>query len=224
MAGRDIWLGRAVAVIALVAAIGCGGGGGSDAESGGDADSAVAAEQDSAPGAERSSAAEQASEGQASAEESGPMLLTSDDLDRYRKGRQAEIEDVKKKAAALTAAKNQTDSLDALGALTNEAERTRAGADAAGMTVAQYSRMTSAVDNVLGAYSMSEMMLKGQKDVDTSSLDAEARAQIRSNIAAAQEGLKRLPEANVKLVVPHAAELDSLRLLPAAMALKAAGA
>jgi hypothetical protein len=41
-------------------------------------------------------------------------------------------------------------------------------------------------------------------------------------MAQVDEGLEKLPEQNVKLVVPHAAELDSLRLLPAALALKAA--
>ena len=217
MAGREIWLGKAVALIALLAAVGCGGGSKGDSDA--DADTAAAAEQEAAPQPQDNGAA-----AQTAAEQSGPVVLTADDLDRYRKGRKAEIEDVKKKAAALTAAKTQTDSLDALGELTNEADRTKAGAEAAGMDVSAYGRMTSAVDHVLGAYSLSEMMLKGQKDVDTTSLDADARARIRENIAAAQQGLKQLPEENVKLVVPHAAELDSLRLLPAALALKAAGA
>jgi hypothetical protein len=213
MARSEIWVGRAVVLAALLAVVGCGGGG----ESGADADTTVAAEQEAAPQPQESAGTEQAS-----AEESGPVILSEDDLDRYRKGRQAEIDDVKKKIAALDAAQNQTDTLNALGALTNEAERTQAGADAAGMTLAQYDRMTDAVDQVLGAYSMTEMMRKSQAGVDTASLPEDARAQVRQNMAQAEEGLKRLPEQNVKLVVPHAAELDSLRLLPAALALKAA--
>lgn len=213
MAGREIWLGRAVALVALVAAAGCGGGDKAD----NDADTAVAVEQEAAPPSQ-----DHAPPAQATAEQSGPMVLTADDLDRYRKGRQAEIADVKKKAAALTAAKNQMDSLNALGVLANDAERTQAGAEAAGMSVPEYQRLTSAVDNVLGAYSISEMMRKSQAGVDTASMPADTRAQVRANMAQADEGLKRLPEENVKLVVPHAAELDSLRLLPAALAVKAA--
>ncbi|HET7551127.1 MAG TPA: hypothetical protein VFK04_07540 [Gemmatimonadaceae bacterium] len=213
MARREIWIGKAVALAALLAVVGCGGGGDSAA----DADTAVATEQEAAPQPQESASAEQTA-----AEESGPVILTADDLDRYRKGRQAEIADVKKKVAALAAAKNETDTLNALGALTNDAERTQAGADAVGMSLAQYDRLTDAVDQVLGAYSMTEMMRKSQEGVDTASLPEDARAQVRQNMAQAEEGLKRLPEQNVKLVVPHAAELDSLRLLPAALALKAA--
>ena len=213
MVRREIWIGRGVAIVALLAVVGCGGSG----DSGADADTTVAAEQEAAPEPQQD-----ASAGQASAEDSGPTVLTEADLDRYRKGRKAEIDDVKKKVAALAAAKNQTDTLNALGALTNDAERTQAGADAAGMTLARYERLTDAVDQVLGAYSMTEMMRKNQAGVDTASLPEGARAQVRQNMAQAEEGLKRFPEQNVKLVVPHAAELDSLRLLPAALALKAA--
>ena len=215
MARREMWMGRVVALAALVAAVGCGGSG-ENGDDGADADTAVAAEQEAAP-QPQASAAEQTS-----AAESGPVILTEDDLDRYRKGRQAEIDDVKKKAAALAAAKNETDTLTALGALTNDAERTQVGADAAGMPLAQYDRMTDAVDQVLGAYSMTEMMRKSQGGTDTASLPEDAKARVRQNMAQADEGLKRLPEQNVKLIVPHAAELDSLRLLPAALALKAA--
>jgi hypothetical protein len=53
-------------------------------------------------------------------------------------------------------------------------------------------------------------------------MSEDARTRVRDNMAQAQQGLKQLPEENVKLVVPHAAELDSLRLLPAALAVKAA--
>lgn len=213
MVRREIWIGRGVAIVALLAAVACGGKG----DSGDDTDTTVAAEQEAMPEPQQD-----ASAGQTAAEETGPVVLTEDDLDRYRKGRRAEIEDVKKKVAALAAAKNQTDTLNALGALTNEAERTQAGADAAGTTLARYERLTDAVDQVLGAYSMTEMMRKNQAGVDTASLPEDARAQVRQNMAQVEEGLKRLPEQNVKLVVPHAAELDSLRLLPAALALKAA--
>ncbi len=214
MARRDIWAGRGAAIIALVAALGCGGG--SDTASDGGSDTAVASEQEAAP-AQRESAGEQSA-----AAESGPVILTAKDLDLYRKGRQAEIADVKKKVAALSASKTETDSLTALGALTNDADRTQAGAAAAGMPVAQYERMTSAVDDVLGAYSVSEMMKKSMGGTDTASLPEDARARIRENMAQADEGLKRLPEQNVKLIIPQAAQLDSLRLLPAALALKAA--
>jgi hypothetical protein len=214
MARRDRWFGRMVALVALMAAAGCGGG--SDASSDGGSDTAAAAEQEAAP-QEQASAVQQAAP-----EESGPVILTAKDLDLYRKGRKAEIDDVKKKTAALSAAKSETDTLNALGALTNEQERTKAGADAAGMAVTDYERMTRAVDDVLGAYSVSEMMKKNMAGADTASLPEDARARVRENMAQADEGLKKLPEQNVKLVVPHAAELDSLRLLPAALALKAA--
>ncbi len=214
MARRDRWFGRMVALVALAAAAGCGGG--SDASSDGGSDTAAAAEQEAAP-QEQASAVQQSA-----SEESGPVILTAKDLDLYRKGRSAEIDDVKKKTAALSAARSETDSLNALGALTNEQERTKAGADAAGMAVANYERMTRAVDDVLGAYSVSEMMKKNMAGADTASLPEDARARVRENMAQADEGLKKLPEQNVKLVVPHAAELDSLRLLPAALALKAA--
>jgi hypothetical protein len=214
MARRDRWFGRMVAFVALMAAAGCGGG--SDASSDGGSDTAAAAEQEAAP-------QEQASAGQqAASEESGPMILTEKDIDRYRKGRAAEIDDVKKKTAALSAAKSETDTLSALGALTNEEERTKAGASAAGMAVADYERMTRAVDDVLGAYSVSQMMKQNLAGADTASLPEDARARVRENMAQAESGLKKLPEQNVKLVIPHAAELDSLRLLPAALALKAA--
>jgi hypothetical protein len=203
-----------VALMALLAVAGCGGG--SDSSSDGSSDTAAAAEQEAAP-------QEQASEvQQAASEESGPMILSEQDLDRYRKGRNAEIDDVKKKIAALDAARSETDTLNALGALTNDEERTKAGASAAGMSVTDYERMTSAVDEVLGANSVSAMLKKNMAGADTASLPEDARAQVRENMAQADAGLKRLPEQNVKLVVPHAAELDSLRLLPAALALKAA--
>jgi hypothetical protein len=66
------------------------------------------------------------------------------------------------------------------------------------------------------------MMKKNMAGADTASLPEDARARVRENMAQVDEGLEKLPEQNVKLVVPHAAELDSLRLLPAALALKAA--
>ncbi len=214
MARRDRWLGGAAALVALLAVAGCGG---RDAASGdGGSDTAAAAEQEAAPQAQASDVQ------QAASEESGPKILSEQDLDLYRKGRRAEIDDIEKKVAALNAARSETDTLNALGALTNDEERTKAGASAAGMSVADYERMTSAVDDVIGAYSLSEMLKKNMAGTDTASLPEDARARVRENMAQADAGLKKLPEQNVKIVVPHAAELDSLRLLPAALALKAA--
>jgi len=214
MARREIWLRKTAALVAVLTAVACGGGG--DAGSEADADTAATAEQESAPPQQEGATQ------QAQAAQSGSMVLTATDLDGYRKGMQAEIADVKKKIAALGAAKSGTDSLEALGALTNEADRVQAGADAAGMPLAQFQQVASAVNNVLGAYSIAQMMRKSQAGVDTASLSEEARARVRENMVQAEAGLKRLPQQNVDLVVPHAAELDSLRLLPAALALKAA--
>ena len=75
MAGREIWLGKAVALIALLAAVGCGGGSKGDSDA--DADTAAAAEQEAAPQPQDNGAA-----AQTAAEQSGPVVLTADDLDR----------------------------------------------------------------------------------------------------------------------------------------------
>jgi len=213
MVRRDGWFGT-VALVGLLAVAGCGGG--SDASSEGGSNTAAAAEQEAAPQEQTSDVQ------QAAAEESGPKILSEKDLQLYRKGRNAEIDDVNEKVAALDAARSESDTLNAMAALTNDEERTKAGAAAAGMSVADYERLTRAVDDVLGAYSISEMQKKSMAGADTASLPEDARAQVRENLAQAEAGLKKLPEQNVKLVVPHAAELDSLHLLPAALALKAA--
>ncbi len=213
MARRRIGLGWVATLATLVVVTACGGG--SDAGSGGESDTAAAAAQETA------SPQESASEG-AQSDQTSALILTDADLDSYRKGMRAEIDDVKKKAAALASATNGTDSLNALGELSNEANRTQAGADAAGMPLDRYQRLTRAVEDVLGAYSVSQMLKKTQSGVDTNSLSADARARVRENLAQAEAGLARLPQENVQLVVPHAAELDSLRLTPPALALKAA--
>jgi hypothetical protein len=214
MARREIGLRRVAALVAVLAATACGGGG--DQGNAAEADSAAASAQE-AESPQRESAAQDAQAG-----ESAALILTEGDLDSYRKGMRAEIDDVKKKVGALASAANGTDSLDALGELSNEANRTQAGADGAGIPLARYQRLTSAVNEVLGAYSVSQMLTKTQSGVDTSSLSEDARARVRENLEQAEAGLARLPQQNVQLVIPHAAELDSLRLLPPALALKAA--
>jgi hypothetical protein len=195
---------------ALIALAACGGGDAGDA----DADTAAAA--DTAP---QVAATETQSGSADSQPSSAPLMLTADDIRLYRRGREAEIAHVRALGDSMAKARTADDSGSIMGALVDEGGRQRAAAARIGIDEQRYLRLVQAVDEVLRKWQGAQMGGAVMKGVDTTQLSAEQRAQMRSMATANYEGL---PEQNVQLILPQAPVLDSLRMMPALLALAVA--
>ncbi|HJU66197.1 MAG TPA: hypothetical protein VJ596_10995 [Gemmatimonadaceae bacterium] len=148
-----------------------------------------------------------------------PLLLTAQDVELYQRGREAEIERVREMGERLKKATNASDSGSIMGTLIDERARQRAAAALIGVDEQRYFRLLETVDEVLRKWQMAKMTADMTKGVDTTTLTAEQRAQMRASATPNYEGL---PPQNVELILPKAPLLDSLRMMPALLAVAVA--
>ena len=153
----------------------------------------------------------------AAAGPSGPGSVTADDIDRWQKGLDAELEAVKKAAAQLKSAKNGTDTLAAMSATTDMSTRS-VGAKAAGVDEERYQVIRSTLSTVVG------QMAPLEQEMDVSKLPATAVAELKKS---REEGLAQataeLSPQLVEALRPRAAALRKQDLTLTAERLKAAG-
>jgi|GEM_PF-1388488 len=150
------------------------------------------------------------------------VILTPQDIARYRRGMQAELEFVRARAVDVKNAKSSSDSLNALFALSDESGRRKAAVQAAGVDADQFRSIEDAIVAVLARWGNQRMVESMKQAADTATMSPELRARAKEGLQKLTEGFGDLPRENVDLVLPHAAELDSLRVMPAALAVKVA--
>ena len=112
----------------------------------------------------------------------GAAPLTVADLDRYVRGKQAEIALLHQASRDLDAASDADAQLEILMNVL-PARTQKAAAAAVGVSVQNYERLVDAVDEVLGKLEMRAATAPMLADADTTSLSAEQRAGLRSAIA-----------------------------------------
>ena len=150
------------------------------------------------------------------------VILTQQDIARYRRGMQAELEYVRARAVDVKNARSSSDSLNALFALSDEGGRRQAAVKAAGVDADQFRSIEDAIVAVLARWGNQRMVESMKQAADTATMSPELRARAKEGLQRLTEGFADLPRENVDLVLPHAAELDSLRVMPAALAVKVA--
>jgi hypothetical protein len=150
------------------------------------------------------------------------VILTQQDIARYRRGMQAELEYVRARAVDVKNARSSSDSLNALFALSDEGGRRQAAVKAAGVDAGQFRSIEDAIVAVLARWGNQRMVESMKQAADTATMSPELRARAKEGLQRLTEGFADLPRENVDLVLPHAAELDSLRVMPAALAVKVA--
>lgn len=143
--------------------------------------------------------------------------LTAEDIDRWQKGMDGELEAVKKASEQLKAAKNGNDSLTAI-ASTNDMSTRDAGAQAAGVDGERYQLIRSTLSGVVG------QMAPLENEMDVSKLPAAAVAELKKgreeSLATATAELS--PQL-VEALKPRAAALRKQDLALIVERLKAAG-
>lgn len=146
-----------------------------------------------------------------------PASLTADDIDRWKKGMDAELEAVKKAGSDLEAAKTSNDTLSAVMAA-NDMSTRAAGAKAAGVDEERYQLIRTTLSSVVG------QMAPIEQEMDVSKLPATAVAELKKSreagLAQATAGLS--PEL-VEALKPRAAELRKQDLTLTGERLKASG-
>jgi|SRR5689334_8494075 len=147
-----------------------------------------------------------------------PASLTPDDIDRWQKGMDAELEAVRKAGADLKAAKTSNDTLTAMMA-TNEMSTRDAGAKAAGVDPERYQLIRTTLSSVAADMSPIENEMN-LKDMPASAV-AELKKGREASLAQATAGLS---PALVDSLKPRAAALRKQSLTLAAERLKASGA
>ncbi|MGH7626483.1 MAG: hypothetical protein ACREOJ_14345 [Gemmatimonadaceae bacterium] len=150
------------------------------------------------------------------------VILTQQDIARYRRGMEAELEYVRARAVDVKNAKSSSDSLNALFALSDEGGRRKAAVKAAGMDADQFRSVEDAIVAVLARWGNQRMVESMKQAADTATMSPELRVRAKEGLQRLTQGFSDLPKENVDLVLPHAAELDSLRVMPAALAVKVA--
>ena len=190
-------------ILALTVAAACSGG-----DSNASDDSAVA---------QADSASSAATAAPAPSTPTGPASLTADDIDRWQKGMDAELEAVKKASDQLTSAKTGNDTLSALMA-TNDMSTRAAGATAAGVDEERYQLIRSTLSSVVG------QMAPIEQEMDVSKLPATAVAELKKSREAglAQATVDLSPQL-VDALRPRAAALRKQDLTLTGERLKAAG-
>ena len=147
-----------------------------------------------------------------------PASLTVDDIDRWQKGMEAELEAVRKAGADLKAAKNETDTLNAVMAA-NDMSTRAAGAKAAGVDEERYQLIRSTLSNLTG------QMAPIEQEMDVSSLPASSVAELKKS---REQGFARdtvgLSPQLVEALKPRAAALRKQDLTLTGERLKASGA
>jgi hypothetical protein len=147
-----------------------------------------------------------------------PASLTPDDIDRWQKGMEAELEAVRKAGADLKAAKNGTDTLNAMMAA-NDMSTRAAGAKAAGVDEERYQLIRTTLSSLAG------QMAPIEQEMDVSSLPASSVAELKKS---REQGLARdtvgLSPQLVEALKPRAAALRKQDLALTGERLKASGA
>ena len=146
-----------------------------------------------------------------------PASLTADDIDRWQKGMDAEIEAVKKAGADLKAAKTSNDTLSAMMAA-NDMNTRDAGAKAAGVDGERYQLIRTTLSSVVG------QMAPIEQEMDVSKLPATAVAELKkSREAGLAQATAELSPQLVEALKPRAAALRKQDLTLTAERLKASG-
>lgn len=212
---------RVIAVLAppaLIALVACGKGREQPAAGAAASSPSVPA----APAAGATTAVQPAAPAAEGSDPGGMITLTPADIESYRRAMRAELAVVRARAADLRRARSSSDSVNAMFALSDQSAREQAAVKASGLSAGRFAAVTQAVDAVLARWGNQRNVEAMLKDADTMSMPPELRERARQGLKNLTQGFGDLPRANVDLVLPHAAELDSLRVLPAAVALKAA--
>jgi len=144
--------------------------------------------------------------------------LAVDDIDRWKRGMDAELQAVKDAGAKLHEARTGTDSLNALAAM-NETATHSAGARAAGVDEARYQQIRTTFSGIVGR------MAPIEQGMDTSQMPATAVEALKKS---REQGLAQatagLAPAVVEALRTRAAELRKQDLALTGERLKAAGA
>ena len=196
-------------VVAVTLVAGCGRADSSDSSDSSTADSVAA--DTAAPSAQPSAAATPAPANNT------PASLTAEDIDRWKKGMDAELEAVKKAGADLKAAKTGNDTLSAVMAA-NDMSTRAAGAKAAGVDDERYQLIRSTLSSVVG------QMAPIEQEMDVSKLPATAVAELKkSREAGLAQATAELSPQLVEALKPRAAELRKQDLTLTGERLKASG-
>ena len=143
--------------------------------------------------------------------------LTADDIDRWQKGMDAELEAVKKAGADLAAAKTSSDTMSAMMAA-NDMSTRAAGAKAAGVDEERYQLIRTTLSSVVGQMAPIELQM------DVSKMPAAAVAELKkSREAGLAQATAELSPALVEALKPRAAALRKQDLTLTAERLKASG-
>jgi len=143
--------------------------------------------------------------------------LSADDIDRWQKGMDAELEAVKKAGADLKAAKTNNDTLSAMMAA-NDMSTRAAGAKAAGVDEERYQLIRTTLSSVVGQMAPIELQM------DVSKMPATAVAELKkSREAGLAQATAELSPALVEALKPRAAALRKQDLTLTAERLKASG-
>ena len=146
-----------------------------------------------------------------------PASLTADDIDRWPKGLDAELEAVKKAGADFKAAKTNNDSLSAMMAA-NEMSTRGAGAKGAGVDEERYQVIRTTLSSVVG------QMAPIEQEMDVSKLPAASVAELKKGREAGlTQATAELSPALVEALKPRAAALRKQDLTLTAERLKASG-
>jgi hypothetical protein len=153
-----------------------------------------------------------------SASDNTPASLTADDIDRWQKGMEAELEAVKKAGTDLKSAKTGNDTLSAMMAA-NDMSTRAAGAKAAGVSDERYQLIRNTLSSLVG------QMAPIEQEMDVSSLPASSVAELKKS---REQGLARdtvgLSPQLVEALKPRAAALRKQDLTLTGERLKASGA
>jgi hypothetical protein len=146
-----------------------------------------------------------------------PASLTPDDIDRWQKGMDAELEAVRKAGADLKAAKTSNDTLTAMMAA-NEMSTRDAGAKAAGVDPDRYQLIRTTLSSLAGEMSPIEQEMN-VKDLPASAVEGLKK----SREASLAQATANLSPDLVKALEPRAAALRKQSLTLTAERLKASG-
>lgn len=146
-----------------------------------------------------------------------PASLSADDVDRWQKGMDAELEAVKKAGADLKAAKTSSDTMSAMMAA-NDMSTRAAGAKAAGVDEERYQLIRTTLSSVVG------QMAPLEQEMDVSKLPAASVAELKKGREAGlAQATAELSPALVDALKPRAAALRKQDLTLTAERLKASG-
>jgi tryptophan 2,3-dioxygenase len=110
------------------------------------------------------------------------FMLSSNDLDLYKRGRSKEIEILKDAQERYAKAKDENEQLEILGEVIPPLPA-EAAAKELNITPEHYNQLTDAIDKVLSKSDMKMASEKQMAEVDTSQMDEDMRANVRESRA-----------------------------------------